>query len=65
MECADVRGNIDYAPLPTDLKTREGIKTNILSNVRGPFREFENYYALADVVRLYDELWEEQADVFY
>ena len=52
----DVRENLDYSPIPNELKEREVIK-NILRNKVTPWRAFDYYYDLTDIIELFREMW--------
>mmetsp|Transcript_9742 Transcript_9742/g.9576 ORF Transcript_9742/g.9576 Transcript_9742/m.9576 type:complete len:133 (-) Transcript_9742:7-405(-) len=61
----DARGNMEYAQIPTDHRHREYLKSKILRSTRGPYREFENYHSLQEVIELYEEIWfDESSDYF-
>lgn len=61
----DARENMDYKPLPECLKFRDWVKQKILKSVTPPFREFDNFYSLQDIVNLYHEiLVDESVDYF-
>ena len=59
--CDDIRDNIDYSPVPKELKEREAIKS-ILKCKKPPYREFDFFYSLEEIIEMYKEIWFDELD---